>query len=275
MRLESLHVYPIKSAGGISAESWDLDNLGFRYDRRWMLVSPDGTFITQRDLPGMALLQVAVEPPMLVVQAPGKAALHVPLEPKPAEGITVRLWRDECRAWLPSAEADAWFTACLGYRCRLAYLPSESLRPVDPDYTRVPRTVSFADAFPFLLIGSASLEDLNRRLADPVPMNRFRPNLVVSGSGPFAEDGWATIRIGALEFDLVKPCARCLVPTTDQATGTRHPRQEPLRTLATYRRHNGMVMFGQNALHSGPGRLDVGDEVEVLVHQKGVPHGRA
>ncbi|MEP6571249.1 MAG: MOSC N-terminal beta barrel domain-containing protein [Gemmatimonadota bacterium] len=269
MRLQSLHVYPIKSAGGFTVDGWDADEFGLRYDRRWMLISPDGTFITQRDLPGMALLRTEIELPMLTVNAPGASTLRIPLEPAGVAELTVRVWKDRCAALLPSPEADAWFSEVLRYPCRLAYLQGGTLRPVDPSYTKVQRRVSFADAFPFLIIGMGSLDDLNQRLVHPVPMNRFRPNLVVSGGGPFAEDGWETIRIGSLEFDLVKPCARCLVPTTDQATGMRHARQEPLRTLATYRRQKGMVMFGQNALHSGPGRLNAGDEVEVLVARSG------
>jgi len=157
--------------------------------------------------------------------------------------------------------AGEWFTRLLGVRSQLVYMPDDVVRPVDPTYGVSTDRVSFADGFPFLLISQESLDDLNRRLAVPLPMNRFRPNLVVSGCAPFAEDGWPGFAAGGVEFRVVKPCARCVITTTDQATGERG--REPLRTLATYRNVGGKVMFGQNVIHRGTGSLELGNRVEL------------
>jgi hypothetical protein len=262
LRLESLHVYPIKGAAGLSPLEWKVDRRGLQYDRRWMLVEPSGEFLTQREVPELALVRPRFEPPHLVVEAPGMTALRLPLNPMGGRRKRVRIWNDRVEALLPDQRADQWFTDYLGTPTGLAWLPEEADRPVDPAYAEGSYQVSFADGFPFLVIGQASLDDLNRRLAVPLPMNRFRPNLVVAGAESFAEDGWRRIRVGAVELDLLKPCARCVVTTTDQLTAERGI--EPLRTLATYRRIDGKVMFGQNALHDGPGRLAQGDQVTVI-----------
>jgi uncharacterized protein YcbX len=262
LHLASLHVYPIKGAAGLTPREWEVDQRGLRYDRRWMLVEPSGGFLTQRELPELALVRPRIEPPHLVVEAPGMSELRLPLQPLGGRRLTVRVWNDRVGALLTDQKADQWFTDYLGLPAGLAWLPDDTIRPADPDYAPPSSQVSFADAFPFLVISQGSLDDLNSRLAVPLPMNRFRPNLVVAGGGPFAEDGWRRIRIGALELDVVKPCARCVVTTTDQLTAERGV--EPLRTLATYRKIDGKVMFGQNALHDRPGRLTQGDLVTVL-----------
>lgn len=261
-RLESLHVYPIKGAAGLNPAAWEVDARGFRYDRRWMVVQPSGEFLTQRELPELALIRPRIEPPHLVISAPGMVELRLPLAPLGGRPLRVRVWNDRVGALLTDPSADRWFTEYLGLPTGLAWLPEDADRPADPVYAPPTAQVSFADAFPFLVIGQASLDDLNARLAEPLPMNRFRPNLVVTGAEPFAEDGWRRIRIGELGFDVVKPCARCVVTTTDQLTGRRG--QEPLRTLATYRRIDGKVMFGQNALHDRAGRLARHDSVTIL-----------
>jgi uncharacterized protein YcbX len=261
MHLESLHLYPIKSCGGLAVEAWAVERLGLCYDRRWMVVAPDGRFLSQRERPRLALVRPRLEPPHLVVEAPGAPALALPLAPPASEPARVRVWRAMVEAWWAGAEADRWFSRVLGVPCRLAYLPDSGGRPVDPAYAPGGGDTAFTDGFPFLLVGRASLDELNRRLAVPLPMNRFRPNLVVAGSEPFAEDRWRRIRIGAIAFDVVKPCARCVITTTDQDTGARG--REPLRTLATFRQVGGQVHFGQNLLHRGEGRLAVGDGVEV------------
>jgi len=262
LRLDSLHVYPIKGAAGLSPTEWEVDARGLRYDRRWMVVQPSGEFLTQRDLPELALIRPRIDPPHLVVGAPGMVELRLPLAPLGGRQIRVRVWNDRVDALLTGHEADRWFTEYLGLPTGLAWLPEDADRPADPVYAPTPAQVSFADAFPFLIIGQASLDDLNARLSEPLPMNRFRPNLVLSGSEPFAEDTWRRIRIGEVEFDVVKPCARCVVTTTDQLTGRHGP--EPLRTLATYRRVDGKVMFGQNALHDRAGHLVRHQAVTVL-----------
>lgn len=262
MRLSGLSIYPLKSAGGIQCEGWPVGTLGLQHDRRWMLVDPAGHFITQRELPRLCLVRTAITTRHLELHAPGMPDLRLPLEPPDGAQEPVVVWGDQALARFPDPQADRWCSEFLGAACRLAFLPEPNGRAVNPAYDSRARRVGFADAFPFLLIGAASLEDLNQRLRLALPMNRFRPNLVIEGAPPFAEDGWRRIRVGSLEFDVVKPCARCVITTTDQATGERS--DEPLRTLATYRRVGKNVMFGQNALHRGTGWLAVGDPVEVL-----------
>ena len=262
MHLSSITAYPIKACGGISSAAWELDAFGLRHDRRWMVVTPQGDFLTQREYPRLALVRVHVGETELLIEAPGMTPLSLVLEPPSGEPVTVQVWGDLCRATLPAPKADGWFTRFLGAELRLAYLPGESFRQVDPEYSASRRRVSFADGYPFLILGTGSLDDLNRRLAQPLPMSRFRPNLVVHGAEPFAEDRWRRIRVGSMEFDLVKSCDRCVVTTNDQTTAELGP--EPLRTLATFRRAKGQVMCGRNAIHAGPGRVQVGDTVEVL-----------
>jgi uncharacterized protein len=261
MHLSSLHVYPIKSCAGISVPEWEVDAFGLRYDRRWMVVTPRGQFLTQRELPAFAQVRVTIAPPHLRVSAPGRPELVVALDPMGGRPIATQVWDDALAVVAPDHQADGWFSDYLGAEVMLAYMPPNVVRPVDASYAPDGGRASFADGFPFLLVGEASLADLNARLEIPVPMNRFRPNLVVSGSEPFDEDGWRGIRVGGIPMQVVKPCARCVVTTTDQESLARG--QEPLRTLATFRRRDNKVMFGQNVVHYGTGTLRVGDAVEV------------
>jgi hypothetical protein len=172
------------------------------------------------------------------------------------------VWGDSVRAEAAGPEADDWLSRSLGVPCRLVCFARDAVRSVDPAFSRATDQVGFADGFPFLLISQASLDDLNRRLAQPVAMLRFRPNLVVAGGEAFAEDGWRRIRIGGLAFRVAKPCSRCIIPTIDPLTGQRGV--EPLRTLNSYRKRGKQVYFGQNLVHESPGRLAVGMPVEVL-----------
>jgi uncharacterized protein YcbX len=261
LTLTALNVYPIKSAGGISAGSWPVDDFGLRHDRRWMVVDQEGEAVTQREHPRMALTRTAIEGDRLRVSAPGRAPLDLPLEPAGAVTTMATVWGDACASHWMGARAAGWFSDLLGFPCSLVYMPGETRRPADPAFAPPGVRVSYVDAFPFLLLSEESLADLNTRLPDPVPMNRFRPNLVIAGGGPYAEDGLRAFRLGPLELEAVKPCARCVLTTTDQETGFRGP--EPLRTLARYRKANGKVLFGQNVVHRAPGRLSVGDPVRV------------
>jgi uncharacterized protein len=261
MHLSSLHIYPIKSCAGLSVTDWEVDAMGLRYDRRWMVVTPRGEFLTQRELPAFAQVQVTIAPPHLRIAAPGRPELVVALHPMGGRPIATRIWDDAVAVVAPDHKADAWFSDYLGHEVILAYMPESVVRPVDVSWAPDGGRASFADGFPFLLVGEASLADLNARLASPVPMNRFRPNLVVGESDPFAEDDWRHLTVGGIPMQVVKPCARCVVTTTDQETLARS--QEPLRTLATFRRRDNEVMFGQNVVHYGTGRLRVGDPVEL------------
>jgi uncharacterized protein YcbX len=259
LRLTGLSIYPIKAARGIALAESEVDDFGLRYDRRWMVVNASGEFLSQRTHPRLALVSATIEGDTLRITAPEMPPLETPLHPKETVRSRVAVWGDICSAIWLGESAAGWFSEFLDCVCSLVYMPERAVRPAAPAYAPAGTRVSFADGFPFLLISEESLSDLNRRLAEPVPMNRFRPNLVVAGGEPYGEDEWAEIEIGDLALRVVKPCGRCMVTTTDQATAERG--KEPLRTLATYRNRDGEVMFGQNVVHHGRGRLHVGDPV--------------
>lgn len=259
--LASITVHPIKSAAGISVDAAEVHDHGLALDRRWMLVDRDGTFLSQRTVPRMALVRPEIGAHALAVRAPGMPTLELALRPDGGRATHVSIWEDAVEAWAVDGEADAWFSRFLGREARLVYVPEEGLRQVDPAYAAIGDRVGFADGYPFLLASEASLADLNRRLPTPVAMARFRPNLVVRGFEPFAEDGWRRVRIGDVAFRVVKPCARCAITTVDPETA--EVGKEPLRTLAGYRRVDGKVLFAQNLVHDGRGVLRTGDRVVV------------
>lgn len=262
--LTQINIYPVKSLGGFSAESAEVEPRGLQHDRRWMLVDRKGRFLTQRALPRMALVCVDLTDGGLTLSAPGLEPLKVPFGPEAStRRQTVQIWRSVCEAAPVGEEADGWFGEFLGVPCRLVFMPEETRRAVNPDYRAGEGIVSFADGYPLLLLGKASLSDLNGRLEQPVPTNRFRPNLVVSGAPAYAEDGWTKIRIGGVTFHGVKPCDRCSLITVDQATGEAAG-PEPLATLATYRLNDQKVLFGQLLIPDGVGVVRVGDGVEIL-----------
>lgn len=253
--------YPVKSLAGARHPALAVGPRGPAGDRHWMVVDPDGRFLTQRQLPAMALLSAAIEDDGLVLSDRHGGRLHVAAG-RDGDPLQVQVWGDSVAAVAPDAAADAWLSERLGRPCRLVCQPADGVRPVDPAFGRADDQVGFADGFPFLLISQASLDDLNGRLPEPVEMRRFRPNLVVGGCEPYEEDSWRRIRIGELSFRVVKPCSRCPIPTIDPDTGVRGP--EPIRTLMTYRRRDNKVYFGQNLIHDGPGELAAGMTVEVL-----------
>jgi uncharacterized protein YcbX len=262
IRLSALYRYPVKSLAGESLSQARLDAFGLHRDRRWMLVDREGRFLSQRELPRMALISARLQAQGLVLQAPGNEDLSVWYPGAEAERVQVKVWNDRCLAQRVASLADAWLSDFLGQVCRLVYMPDESVRPLDPRYAKPQDRTAFTDGFPLLLISQASLDDLNSRLAEPLPMLRFRPNLVMEGCAPYAEDGWRRIRIGELTLRVVKPCSRCKITTVDPYTG--ESGSEPLKTLADYRRRGNEVYFGQNLLHDGPGELALGMPVEVL-----------
>jgi uncharacterized protein YcbX len=261
-RVAGLHVYPVKSCGGTDLERAEVDGLGILHDRRWMIVDGHGRFLSQRTVPLLATIRVTLGPGRLVLAAPGRSTLDLAPIPTGVATEPVTVWRDTVAALPMGAEAAEWLTSLLGFPARLVRLAPETRRAAkrDPAGTR-PR-ISFADAYSFLVVSRESLDELNARLEVPLPMNRFRPNIVLEGAGPFAEDGWTRVRIGPVELDMAGRCARCATTTTDQETGARGV--EPLRTLATFRREGAEVMFGQNANHRGTGEIAVGMPVEVL-----------
>lgn len=256
--LTGLLVYPLKSARGIALARARVDARGIAHDRRWMVVDEHGGFVSQRTHPRLALVGTALDGATLRLSAPGLPEMAI-APPDGEADVTVRVWNDDVAARHAAAAASEWISEHLGARCRLVHLSGSAARRVGAKY-RPQSLVSFADAFPFLLLSEASLAELNGRLARPVPMDRFRPNLVVSRCEPHAEDSWRRIRIGEIAFTVAKPCSRCVVVATDQATAERA--REPLATLAAYRTRDGKVMFGQNLIHEAEGELAVGDPVE-------------
>jgi uncharacterized protein YcbX len=259
--VSEIYIYPIKSLAGISVREAEVTDRGFKYDRRWMLVDENNIFLSQREIAQMALFKITLDEDGLTVKGPADSLLLIPYQPQTNEFADVSIWDDVCMGQFVSAEADAWFSEALDIYCRLVYMPDDSLRAVDPRYAPEDSVTSFSDAYPFLLIGQASLDDLNKKLQKPVPINRFRPNIVFAGGDPYEEDTITSLQIGSIQFQGVKLCARCPIPNIDQLTAERS--KEPIKTLASYRTKNNKVMFGQNLIHEGLGIIKVGDEITV------------
>jgi uncharacterized protein len=262
MVLSEINIYPIKSTKGIPLQSALVERRGIQFDRRWMVVDESGMFLSQRDHPRLALVSTKIKSDGLHVNAAGMPALRLQMNPKPDKVVQVQVHDDITKGMFAGEETKNWFSNFLGVSCLVVFMPEEIMRPVNPDYASNGDMVSFADAFPLLLISQASLDDLNSRLAVPVPMNRFRPNIVVSGCGAYDEDRWKDLRIGDTVLHLMKPCARCVTTTVDQTSGIQG--KEPLATLSKYRKVGGNVLFGQNVIPEKNGMLHVGDVVEVL-----------
>jgi uncharacterized protein YcbX len=263
IHVRSLHVYPVKSCRGIDLDEAEIIATGFRHDRQWMLVDEEGGFLSQRSHPELARVSAGLDSDTLVLQAPGQPELRVPFDPPTAAERSVRLWKDRCHALDEGPAAAEWFSSFLGTPCSLVRQSAGAVRRVDPRFGSKNDRVAFADAFPFLLISSDSVDELNTRLSCPVATDRFRANIVVTGCQPYAEDSWREIEISGIGFTVAKSCARCVIVTNDQTDGSRT--SEPLRTLARYRRFGTDVIFGQNLLHRRRGWLRVGDEVSILV----------
>lgn len=261
MTLAGIQLYPVKSCGGLRVSSISIDRFGPRGDRRWMVVDAQGRFISQREQPAMCRVDLAQDEDGISLACDG-SKLSVPVPTAAAPHRRVQIWNDRVSARDAGDAAADWFSEVLQTQCRLVYMPDDSVRRVDGVYASGGETVGFADGFPLLLISQASLDDLNSRLPKPVPMNRFRPNLVVTGCEPYAEDSWHRIRIGAMEFEVAKPCSRCVMPSIIQETGARDPAIN--RVLASYRRIDGQVMFGQNLLYQHCGQLIMGDQLELI-----------
>lgn len=257
MRVGALYHYPLKSGRGIAAERLRLTALGVEHDRCWMVVDAKGRFLTQRRLPRMALIAAEPSDVGLRLSAPGMPTLLVQ---NGERTLPVRVWGFEGPARDAGDGAAAWLSEYLGMTCRLVGIGPEFQRPVE---TGSGRRIAFADGYPLLLISQAALDGLNERLAVPVDMRRFRPNIVIDGCPAHAEDGWQRIRMGALRFRLAAPCARCTIPEVDPDSGERGAELTP--TLSRYRRFSdGEIYFGQNLIHESEGELRLGDEVEVL-----------
>ena len=265
LSISQLYIYPVKGLGGISVSTALVTLRGLENDRRFMLVDQDGLFLTQREYPSMALLRTTIEADELIVWHKDNQSdkLRLPLVPEPSLlSTTVKVWDDSCEAQYVSDEADKWLSGKLNASCRLLYMPDSTKRMVDPLYAFNNEITSFTDGYPVLLIGQSSLDDLNNRLEDALPMDRFRPSIVMTGGHPFEEDTLEQFSINGITFYGVKLCARCVVTTTNQETGTTG--KEPLKTLAKYRSANNKVFFGQNVLCAGTGIIKSEDEIVVI-----------
>ena len=264
MQLQDIYVYPIKSLGGVRLSQAQAEIRGFSLDRRWMLVDKNGGFLSQRTHHQMALLQVLfAEDRLRVVHKQNPEWTHdIPLEPETNEFVSVKVWGDTMIGQLANPSSDKWFSKMLNFPCQLVYMPDSTKRYVNEKYAANNEIVSFADAMPYLLIGQKSLDNLNEKLEQPLPMNRFRPNLVFSGGEAFQEDDWDLIQIGDCQFKVTKPCARCIITTVDQSTAVAG--KEPLRTLAKYRAVDKKVLFGQNLIALTTGTLKAGDSVRPI-----------
>jgi len=255
--MSGIYIYPIKSLGGISLQSSIVEERGLKYDRRWMLVDENNKFLTQRTHPQMALLQVEISDDRLIIKQKQNriSPLKIPLNPNLNREVTVEVWKDTVPALLYYDDVNNWFSEAIRFKCKLVYMPDSTKRKVDEQYA-ANKIVSFADGYPLMMIGEESLNDLNSKLTHPVPMNRFRPSIVFSGGEPFEEDNWKSFKVGVLQFRVVKPCSRCVIPTVDPETGEKG--KEPLKTLSTYREKEGKVFFGMNVVADSTGIIKTG-----------------
>jgi len=280
MHISEINIYPIKSLKGISLDSAVVEERGLEYDRRWMLTTRDGMFFTQREFPRMATLSVWIEEDGsgLGVAADRFGDVFVPSQPDTGDKQQVTIWQSVCEGEVYGGALNEWFSDVIGTNCQLVYMPDQTRRSVNKRFDHGDDVVSFADGYPLMVLSEATLADLNSRLDDPLPMNRFRPNLVVSGSSAFAEDAWDKVRIGEAVFRSTKPCERCVMTTVDQSKGE-FTGKEPLKTLASYRmaknvmpdRYDSLgvgataVLFGQNLIAESIGAtVSVGDAVDII-----------
>lgn len=260
--LSEINIYPVKSLGGISLSESVVEDRGLKHDRRYMLIDETGMFFTQRDYPQLALLNVSLNEKKLLISDKKDESNFIKIHfDEEEEATEVIIWDDKVNAKTVSKNADQFFSDYLNFKCKLVKMPESTNRIVDTNYAEN-KTVSFADGFPFLLIGQASLDDLNSRMEKPLPMNRFRTNFVVAGGKPFEEDNWNDFKIGNVKFKAVKQCGRCVITTTDQQTAERG--KEPLKTLATYRKVGDKVMFGMNLIAESTGKIQLNDEIKLL-----------
>lgn len=262
LTLSEIWIYPIKSLGGIRMTSAKVMPKGLLYDRRWMLIDEAGVFITQRIHSTMAFFKLSLSDGQFTIDYKGDR-IHLPVNAAVSSiPVKATIWDDTVEVFEVSGDYSQWFSQRLGIKCRLVHFPEANQRPVDEKYRIENDQVSLADGYPFLIIGQSSLDDLNARLERPLPMNRFRPTFVFTGGKPFEEDNWRNFAIGKSRFAGVKPCSRCVLTTVNQETAERGI--EPLATLATYRKANNKIYFGQNLLALVCHEIYEGDIIELV-----------
>ncbi len=255
-----LIIYPVKSLGGIHVSSSKVEMEGLQFDRRWMLVDKQNKMITQRQIHELCLFQIQFcNEGFLITHAIHQTTFIIPFDVFSGEEILVTIWDDNVKANIVSAQANTWFSMMLNMECKLVRLTEKSQRKINLKYAFENETTSFSDAFPILIIGENSLNDLNAKLKNKVPMNRFRPNIVFGGGEAFDEDNFSKISIHNTQLRTAKPCARCVVTTINQETAIAE--HEPLKTLSTYRNIGNKVLFGQNCLVTKVGEIYLGDKL--------------
>lgn len=258
--LTEIYIYPVKSFGGIRVRESVVLEKGLEWDRRWMVIDEHNRFLTQRTVPEMALFRLSFREDGFVISH-GDDSVHLPLQPDSGELIRGVVWDDPVDTVEVKAALSAWVSEKLKRTCKLVAFPESNTRFIQSAYRRSNENVSLADAFPLLLIGQASLDFLNEKLDDPIPINRFRPNLVFSGGTPHEEDDWKEFRLGTVTMRVVKPCSRCATPTIDPETARKG--KEPTRTLSTYRTRDSQIYFGMNVIPDSPGVIHEGDEIRI------------
>jgi uncharacterized protein len=265
LKVSQINIYPIKSLAGFSVNSSDVTDRGLKFDRRWMLVDEKNKFLTLREFPKMALLHTALTNTHLVVTSHENPSqqISIPFEVNEKELEEVTIWNATVSAKIVGKHASEWFSDMLGTLCKLVFMPDNSMRPVDTTsgYNPAGKFTSFADAYPFLLLGQASMDDLNSRFSEPHSILRFRPNIVFSGGKAFVEDQIENFKINDVQFTGLENCARCGIPNVNPETGILNLDREPIKTLAKYRNINKNIIFGRNTVHSNIGTINVGDEL--------------
>lgn len=263
--LTGIAVYPLKSGAGVDLDAREVEPCGLRGDRRWMVIDADGVCVTARERPQLVRIRAGIAGPDLRLRMDGRETLTVRHPDAGSRPARAWIWGRECGALDAGDAAAQWMSDALDKPVRLVAMDDRAKRRPDPECTLPEDEVSFADCYPVLVIGRSSLDDLNTRTPAPVSMRRFRPNFVVGGGAPYAEDDWRRIRIGSVEFEGVENCERCELPTIDPDTGIPDSRREPMRTLARYRRRTtGGVFLGQNLVPRSTGTVRVGERVVVL-----------
>lgn len=263
VRIAGIFIYPVKSTAAIAVTEASVEPRGFAGDRRWAVTDDSGGFLSAREYPKLVRILAQPRGNRLIMSAPGRPTIEVPIPDPGTPRRTVMIGSDRCKALPAGPDVDGWLSDFLGVRCRLAYMDDGCVRSVGHAHVR--GEVSFADNYPLLIISSASLDDLNRRLPASMDTRRFRPNLVADGTRAYAEDDWQRIGVGDAVFRAVDRCARCAVTTIDPENAERHPQQEPLPTLSRYRREaDGCVYFGRNLMPERLGPVRAGDPVEIL-----------
>lgn len=269
MTLSQIWIYPVKSCYGIPLTDSEVLFRGLAFDRRWMFVSPTGAFLTQREYPELVLIGTKLSSHSLTLfdRRNPSSSIDLPLIPSEASTIKVAVWSDTVKAMRYGKDVSKWIEETIGLEAFLVKMEESTKRQVDTRYGQTGQYVSFADGYPLLVSTESAIELLNQKLADPIDMRRFRPNIVIAGALPHDEDDWTEFSIGSVRFSGVKKCARCPVTTINPDSAEKG--KEPLKMLGTYRRSHGKVYFGQNTIPLTEGRIKLGDTVGVMSRKSG------